>query len=174
MSLAHRTVATPLGKMLLAASAKGIALCEFVDGRQARDLLAKVPADTRDEAPGAAAAARRHLDRAARELAAYFRGRLTKFTVPFDLRGGAFEVSVWRALLEVPFGRTATYGAIAKRLGKPGAARAVGLANGRNPIAIAVPCHRIVGSDGRLVGYGGGLERKRALLEHEGGLALRP
>ena len=174
MSLAHRTVATPLGKMILAASPMGLALCEFVDGRPARDLLTKIPAEARDDGPGTTPAARRHLDRSARELAAYFRGRLTKFTGPFDLRGGAFEVSVWRALLEVPFGRTTTYGAIAKRLGRPGAARAVGLANGRNPIAIAIPCHRIVGSDGRLVGYGGGLDRKRALLEHEGGLALQP
>ncbi len=174
MSLAHRTVATPLGKMILAASPQGIALCEFVDGRPARDLLAKIPAEARDGALGAGGAARRHLDRAARELATYFRGSLTKFTVPLDLRGGAFEVSVWRALLEVPFGRTTTYGAIANRIGRPGAARAVGLANSRNPIAIAVPCHRIVGSDGRLVGYGGGLDRKKALLEHEGGLALRP
>jgi O-6-methylguanine DNA methyltransferase len=172
MSLAARTVATPLGPMVLAASPRGLALCEFLDGRSARERVAEVPARAGDDPPGAAVAGRLHLDRAAHELAAYFRGTLTRFTVPLDLRGGAFETTVWRALLDVPYGRTESYGALAKRIGKPGGARAVGLANGRNPVAIVVPCHRVVGSDGRLVGYGGGLNRKKALLDLEGGLAF--
>lgn len=92
------------------------------------------------------------------------------FRVPIDAEGTEFERRVWKALRAIPYGRTTTYGAIAARLGRPGAARAVGLANGRNPVAIIVPCHRVIGADGRLVGYGGGVERKRYLLELEGAL----
>ncbi len=83
------------------------------------------------------------------------------------LQGSPFQRRVWQALLEIPYGATTTYGELALRLGKPGAARAVGLANGRNPFAIVVPCHRVVGARGALTGYGGGLERKRWLLDHE-------
>ncbi|TAL08984.1 MAG: methylated-DNA--[protein]-cysteine S-methyltransferase [Porticoccaceae bacterium] len=104
---------------------------------------------------------------AVRQLRAYFAGRLTRFELPLNPAGTAFQKSVWQALLAVPHGATASYGEIAAAVGNPRASRAVGLANGRNPIAIVVPCHRIIGRDGSLTGYGGGLDRKRWLLAHE-------
>src|SRR3954451_12409631 len=105
---------------------------------------------------------------AAREqLEAYFAGDRTTFDVPLRLDGTAFQRAVWAALREIPYAETIDYGELARRVGKPGAARAVGLANGRNPVAIVVPCHRVIGASGTLTGYGGGLERKRALLELE-------
>ncbi|MBY0447668.1 MAG: methylated-DNA--[protein]-cysteine S-methyltransferase [Hyphomonadaceae bacterium] len=104
-----------------------------------------------------------------RELDGYFSGRRMGFTAPLAPLGEAFKQAVWRALLDIPFGQTVTYGALAAQLGQPGAARAVGAAVGRNPISIAIPCHRVIGAGGRLTGYAGGLDRKRALLALEGG-----
>ena len=104
---------------------------------------------------------------AARELEEYFAGKRVSFDLPLDPAGTPFQGAVWRALREVPFGETATYGEIARRVGHPAAARAVGAANGRNPISIIIPCHRIIGADGSLTGYGGGLDRKEWLLRHE-------
>jgi methylated-DNA-[protein]-cysteine S-methyltransferase len=107
----------------------------------------------------------------ARQLEEYFAGTRTSFEIPLRLEGGVFEKRVWDELLRIPYGTTDSYGALARRLGDPGAARAVGTANGRNPIAIVVPCHRVIGADGALVGYGGGLECKRSLLDLEAGIA---
>ena len=104
-----------------------------------------------------------------RQLSEYFEGRRDTFDVSLVMDGSPFERSVWRALQEIPYGETVSYGEIARRVGQPSAARAVGLANGRNPIAVIVPCHRVIGADGTLTGYGGGLERKRVLLELESG-----
>jgi methylated-DNA-[protein]-cysteine S-methyltransferase len=101
------------------------------------------------------------------QLAEYFAGTRTAFDLPLDPIGTPFQRTVWRALGEIPYGETVTYGELAQRLGRPSAARAVGLANGRNPIGIIVPCHRVVGANGDLTGYGGGLERKRQLLDFE-------
>jgi methylated-DNA-[protein]-cysteine S-methyltransferase len=101
------------------------------------------------------------------QLNAYFAGELTEFTVPLAPKGTEFQRQVWAALREVPFGETVTYGELAQRIGRPTASRAVGHANGHNPISIIVPCHRVVGSAGDLTGYGGGLPRKRFLLDHE-------
>jgi methylated-DNA-[protein]-cysteine S-methyltransferase len=101
------------------------------------------------------------------QLRAYFAGELTEFDVPLAPEGTGFQLRVWAALLEIPYGRTASYGAIAAAVGRPDAVRAVGSTNGRNPIAVIVPCHRVIGADGSLVGYGGGLPRKRLLLELE-------
>lgn len=101
------------------------------------------------------------------QLNAYFAGELTEFDVELDLRGTDFQQRVWKALLTIPYGETRSYGEIADQIGAPGAARAVGLANGHNPIAIIVPCHRVIGASGKLTGYGGGINRKRALLELE-------
>lgn len=105
------------------------------------------------------------------QLGEYFAGERSDFDIPLSMAGGEFERTVWRALCEIPYGTTASYGEIARRIGHPDAARAVGLANGRNPIAVIVPCHRVIGADGSLTGYGGGLERKRLLLELEAGQA---
>jgi methylated-DNA-[protein]-cysteine S-methyltransferase len=101
------------------------------------------------------------------ELIAYCEGTLQTFNVPLAPQGTAFQQRVWRALLDIPFGETESYGQLARRIGAPNAARAVGMANGRNPIAIIIPCHRVIGTSGALVGYGGGLPRKRWLLDHE-------
>lgn len=105
------------------------------------------------------------------QLEQYFAGERSEFDIPLDLRGSEFQRSVWDALLTIPYGETRSYGEIAKQIGRPDRARAVGSANGRNPVSIVVPCHRVIGADGSLVGYGGGLERKRWLLEHEAGVA---
>ena len=107
---------------------------------------------------------------AVRQLQAYFAGNLRRFDLPFDGSGTGFQKQVWRALLDVPYGETASYSDIARAVGRPKAFRAVGTANGRNPISIIVPCHRIVGSTGQLTGFGGGLDRKQTLLRHEAGI----
>lgn len=104
---------------------------------------------------------------AVEQLNAYFAGELSDFDIEFDLRGTEFQQRVWKALLTIPYGETRSYGEIAEQIGAPGSARAVGWANGHNPIAIVVPCHRVIGANGTLTGYGGGLARKRTLLELE-------
>ncbi|MFD5400422.1 methylated-DNA--[protein]-cysteine S-methyltransferase [Streptomyces griseorubiginosus] len=106
------------------------------------------------------------------QLDAYFAGELKEFTLELRLNGTAFQASVWQELRRIPHGETRSYGQLADALGNPGASRAVGLANGKNPIGIIVPCHRVVGADGGLTGYGGGLERKRRLLDFERGASL--
>jgi methylated-DNA-[protein]-cysteine S-methyltransferase len=103
------------------------------------------------------------------QLDAYFAGRLTAFNLPVHLHGTPFQQRVWNALQTIPYGTTLSYGELAQQIGQPKASRAVGLANGRNPVSIIVPCHRVVGSNGKLTGYGGGIERKQWLLNHEGG-----
>jgi methylated-DNA-[protein]-cysteine S-methyltransferase len=108
------------------------------------------------------------LSAAVRQLTEYFAGTRREFDLPLRLQGTTFQTRVWRELTEIPYGQTWSYGMLAKRIDKPSASRAVGLANGRNPISILVPCHRVIGADGSLTGYGGGLERKRWLLAHEG------
>lgn len=110
-----------------------------------------------------------HLDNLESELNEYFDGARSKFTFPLDVSGTPFEEKVWRMLLAVPYGKTRTYGALAAEMGKPGASRAVGRANGANYLAILIPCHRIVEAGGGLRGYGGGLWRKKRLLEIESG-----
>jgi methylated-DNA-[protein]-cysteine S-methyltransferase len=102
-----------------------------------------------------------------RQLSAYFEGDLRQFDLPIRLEGTKFQQTVWAALQELQFGQRISYGELARRIGQPNASRAVGLANGRNPVSIIVPCHRVIGASGSLVGYGGGLDRKRWLLEHE-------
>ncbi|MFH9419766.1 methylated-DNA--[protein]-cysteine S-methyltransferase [Streptomyces sp. NPDC017529] len=104
-----------------------------------------------------------------RQLRAYFDGTLTGFDLPLAPRGTPFQRVVWDALREIPYGATLSYGQLAERIGKPSAARAVGLANGKNPIGIIIPCHRVIGASGSLTGYGGGLDRKRLLLDFERG-----
>jgi methylated-DNA-[protein]-cysteine S-methyltransferase len=104
---------------------------------------------------------------AKRQLADYFAGELTEFDLPLAPQGTEFQRRVWEELARIPYGVTISYGELARRIGQPGSSRAVGLANGRNPIAIVVPCHRVIGANGKLVGYGGGLPRKQALLAHE-------
>lgn len=107
------------------------------------------------------------LREAARQLEEYFSGKRRQFDLPLHMHGTDFQRQVWNALTEIPFGETRTYGELARQIGNPAACRAVGLANGRNPIAVIVPCHRVIGADGSLTGFGGGLPRKAWLLRHE-------
>jgi methylated-DNA-[protein]-cysteine S-methyltransferase len=107
------------------------------------------------------------------QLDEYFQGVRTRFDLPVRLEGTPFQLEVWSALLDLPYGTTSTYGQVAERIGRPQAARAVGAANGQNPVSIIVPCHRLVGADGGLTGYGWGLDRKRRLLEVEGADRIR-
>jgi methylated-DNA-[protein]-cysteine S-methyltransferase len=111
------------------------------------------------------------LDEARRQLEAYFAGELREFDLPLAPEGSEFQLRVWEQLRAIPYGETISYGELARRVGDPAAARAVGLANGRNPLPVIVPCHRVIGADGSLTGFGGGLERKRRLLELEAGVA---
>ena len=120
-----------------------------------------------DDVEMVAAADHPVLRQAAHELTEYFYGERTEFDVPLGPRGTAFQLAAWEALRTIPYGETVSYGEQAKRLGDPGKARAVGAANGRNPIPIIVPCHRVIGSNGHLTGFGGGIESKAWLLDHE-------
>src|ERR1051326_1644284 len=167
--IAVTAVTTPLGTMVAAAIGEGLCLLEFADRRafrtELRDLIRLLG---RPVAQGAGQAGCGHLEGIAGQLREYFDGRRRGFTVPRVTPGTAFERSVWARLLKIPFGRTCSYGGMAAAIGNPEASRAVGRANGRNRIAIVVPCHRVIESTGGLRGYGGGLERKRALLEEIG------
>jgi methylated-DNA-[protein]-cysteine S-methyltransferase len=155
------TVSTPIGPLALDADDDGICLLSL-DGNPPLVSSAQ------------SRAARAHLTDAAHQLGEYFDGRRTSFDLPLAMRGTPFQLRVWAALEHIPFGETISYGELARRVGAPGAARAVGLANGRNPVPIVVPCHRVIGADGTLTGYGGGLDRKRWLLAHESGRAELP
>lgn len=112
------------------------------------------------------------MTRAANELLAYFAGTLRVFSVPLDMQGTDFQLSVWTHLLKIPYGETRSYAQVAEAVGRPKAVRAVGAANGSNPVAIIVPCHRVIGSSGKLTGYGGGLPLKKRLLELEGAWSM--
>lgn len=147
---------SPVGPLTLGVDADGaLTLCWFNGGRHTGPVD-----DTWRRAVEPFAAAIEQLD-------AYFAGELQTFDLVTAPVGSPFQLDVWRALVAIPFGATASYGELATQVGRPGAARAVGAANGRNPISIIVPCHRVIGSGGALVGFGGGLDRKRWLLDHE-------
>jgi methylated-DNA-[protein]-cysteine S-methyltransferase len=146
---------SPLGPLTVTTDERSLlAILMHSEGRQPDEL-----ADSR-EMPQV-------LREACLQLQEYFEGRRKSFLLPIEAKGTAFQQRVWKALLDIPFGETESYGALAARIGRPGAARAVGAANSRNPVSIAVPCHRVIGADGTLTGYAGGEERKRWLLEHE-------
>ena len=153
---AQATVVTPLGAMLLARTEQGLAGAWF-EGQKHHPAPLAAPQRPDDAL----------LRSAAEQLHAYFAGLRTAFELPLDLHGTPFQRAVWQLLLEIPGGATRSYGAIARALGSAAAVRAVGAAVGRNPVSVIVPCHRIIGSDGALTGYAGGIARKRALLERE-------
>jgi methylated-DNA-[protein]-cysteine S-methyltransferase len=157
-------VDSPIGALGVFARDGVLLALDFDDGDFARRAVARRFPDAEIVAAGRNAACVAALRR-------YFDGDLTAIDdVPADPGGTAFQARVWKALRRIPAGRTLSYGELARRLGNPSAMRAVGLANGQNPIAIVIPCHRVIGKDGSLTGYGGGLERKRWLLRHEGAL----
>jgi methylated-DNA-[protein]-cysteine S-methyltransferase len=156
-SLIYASVESPIGELLLLGDGRALRGLYMQDGRKPVKIAAGW---TRSRESFADVRA---------QLAEYFAGTRTGFDVPLAMHGNQFERRVWDALTAIPYGETVSYGEIARRVGEPSAARAVGLANGRNPIAVIVPCHRVIGADGSLTGYGGGLERKRLLLELEQG-----
>ena len=146
---------SPVGRLLLAGDEEGLRLIGFSEGKNP---------------PKPESAWRYHtepLQRVVGQLTDYFAGNLRGFDLPLQLRGTPFQLDVWRALQDIPYGQTISYGELARRVGNPKGSRAVGLANGSNPIAIVVPCHRVIGSNGKLTGYGGGLCNKETLLELE-------
>jgi methylated-DNA-[protein]-cysteine S-methyltransferase len=141
---------SPVGRLLLVADEDALTGVRFVEAGASNGL------------PGGGV-----LRNAAEQLKAYFAGELRDFDLALGPRGTPFQLSVWRALREIPYGKTISYGELARRIGNPKGSRAVGLANGSNPIAIVVPCHRVIGSNGKLTGYGGGLRNKEILLSIE-------
>ncbi len=162
LDLAVGTTETPVGRLVLAVAETGLVTCSYQDEDAVTERLARTVSPRVLRAP-------RRLDPVRRELDAYFAGRLHQFSVPVDLTlASPFGRAVLRALGQVPYGSTTTYGELAARLGRPQAARAVGNALGANPVCVIVPCHRVVGSAGQLTGYAGGVAAKRRLLELEG------
>jgi methylated-DNA-[protein]-cysteine S-methyltransferase len=190
METLHTTILdSMIGPLFLAASEKGLVALEFearlpgqqtirpnprhLRGETTREISRAGGRETREDvkkgfvfenAPG-------HLKAYVSQLEEYFAGKRREFSFALDLRGTPFQLACWRALLAIPYGETRSYAAIARAVGKANAFRAVGMANNRNPIAIVVPCHRVIASDGTLCGYGGGLDVKRKLLELEGALS---
>lgn len=155
-------VASPVGPLTLVATATALLELRFADEPVHDDTTVVAPTD------------HQILAATADQLAAYFAGQRQRFELPIELHGTAFQRRVWSALRTIPYGETWSYGRIAAAIGAPTASRAVGLANGRNPVSIIVPCHRVIGADGRLTGYGGGLDRKRLLLDLEAGVVGTP
>lgn len=155
MSEGARVVASPLGSLRLAANVAGLTHVEFLDDR---DVIVNVTGD---------AAAAKHLNDAVAQLEEYFAGERRSFDLALSPNGTAFQLASWAVLRTIPFGSTMTYGDQARATGAPRAARAVGGANGKNPLAIVVPCHRVIGASGELTGYASGVARKSWLLDHE-------
>jgi len=154
-ALAYTTMDSAIGPLLLAGDQQGLHLVYFVKGRRPKS---PEPDWTEDKKP---------FHEVIAQLNAYFAGKLWDFALPLVLNGTDFQLQVWRTLQKIPYGETTTYGQLARQIGSPEAARAVGLANGSNPIPIIIPCHRVIGSNGDLTGFGGGLPIKKKLLELE-------
>lgn len=171
-TLYSTTLASPVGPLFLAASEKGLVALEFDARLPGQQTIRPNPRDLRSESTslnfGNSAA---KMSFYTIELEEYFAGTRRQFSFPLDLRGTPFQLKCWQTLLAIPYGETRTYADIARAVGRPQGFRAVGMANNRNPIAIVVPCHRVIASDGTLCGYGGGLDVKRKLLQLEGALS---
>ncbi|RVT94361.1 methylated-DNA--[protein]-cysteine S-methyltransferase [Sphingomonas crocodyli] len=162
MTLSSKTVPSPVGELTLVASGEGLVAILWENDDPGRVRLGEVVDDPEHPI----------LIAAARQLGEYFAGERTAFDLPLDFRGTDFQKAVWAALLTIPFGETRSYADIARAIGRPSACRAVGAANGRNPISIVAPCHRVVGTNGSLTGFAGGLDAKRLLLGLESGPLL--
>lgn len=158
MTLSTKTIASPVGELTLVASGTGLVAILWENDSPDRVKLGATEEDGGHPV----------LEAAEEQLREYFAGARTAFDLPLDFRGTEFQKSVWAELLAIPFGETRSYGEIAAKLGRPTASRAVGAANGRNPISIVAPCHRVIGSTGKLTGFAGGLEAKEYLLTLEG------
>ncbi|MGP0017230.1 MAG: methylated-DNA--[protein]-cysteine S-methyltransferase [Candidatus Sulfotelmatobacter sp.] len=187
-TLHSTTFMSPVGPLFMAASGRGLVALEFDSRLAGQQTIRPNPRDLRSENNRGSENNRASENKRAeangvrfeesaramqpymRELEEYFAGQRREFTFALDLRGTDFQLACWRALLAIPYGETRTYADIARAVGRPRGFRAVGRANNRNPVAIVVPCHRVIASDGTLCGYGGGLDVKRKLLELEGAL----
>jgi methylated-DNA-[protein]-cysteine S-methyltransferase len=157
MALAYKMIESPVGKLKLVASERGLVAILWENDNPRRVRLNELVAN--DDHPV--------LIETERQLAEYFVGKRKTFSVTLDMRGTRFQKDVWEILLAIPFGETRSYGQLAKQLGNPRASRAVGAANGKNPLSIVVPCHRVIGSSGKLTGFAGGLDTKSKLLSLE-------
>lgn len=170
--LHYINVTSPIGPLFLAASGTGLVALEFDARLPGQQTIRPNPRDLRAEGRGVRfEESSTGMQRYVHELEEYFAGTRREFGFALDLRGTEFQLACWRALVAIPYGETRTYGDIARAVGCPQGFRAVGMANNRNPVAIVVPCHRVIASDGTLCGYGGGLDVKRRLLELEGALS---
>jgi methylated-DNA-[protein]-cysteine S-methyltransferase len=166
----YEVMVTPVGALFLGGSDAGLHRVEFMDsGRDLERFTDRLVGDAHDAPARDAEAARDVVE----QLSEYFAGGRFAFDLPLAPRGTAFQLAVWEALSAIPACETRSYGEIAAAIGRPKASRAVGAANGRNPLAVVVPCHRVIGANGTLTGYGGGLERKQWLLDHERAAAER-
>jgi len=157
MGLVYKTVRSPVGKLKLVAIDKGLVAILWENEKSGRVPLSELQKNDRHPI----------LLKTEQQLNEYFAGQRKQFSIALDMRGTRFQKNVWDALLAIPFGETRSYGQLAKQLGNPKASRAVGAANGRNPLSIIVPCHRVIGSSGKLTGFAGGLETKAHLLSLE-------
>ena len=172
LEILHSTkIHSPIGPLFLAASDQGLVALEFDARLPGQQSIRPNPRDLRQEGKALFEESGNAMLSYATQIEEYFSGKRREFTFQLDLRGTDFQIACWRALQAIPYGETRIYADIARAVGKPTAFRAVGMANNRNPIAIVVPCHRVIASDGTLCGYGGGLEVKRKLLELEGALS---
>jgi methylated-DNA-[protein]-cysteine S-methyltransferase len=154
MTLASKIIESPVGKLKLVASDQGLVAVLWENDRPGRVRLSELIEDEQHPV----------LVKTERQLGEYFAGKRKAFSIDLDMRGTRFQKDVWEALLAIPFGETRSYGQLAQQLGNPRATRAVGAANGRNPVSIIVPCHRVIGSSGKLTGFAGGLDAKAHLL----------
>jgi methylated-DNA-[protein]-cysteine S-methyltransferase len=154
-AVSYTTMESPIGPLMMAGDKGGLRLVHFATGRRPQSPQGDWIED------------RRPFKEVIRQLEGYFLGKLVDFDLPLVLNGTEFQLLVWRNLRKIPYGETISYGQLARRIGSPHAARAVGLANGSNPIPIIIPCHRVIGSNGDLIGFGGGLPVKKKLLELE-------
>ena len=164
MRLAYHMMSTPVGLLFLARSPRGLRYLEYMDRKSLKRMIASHAAELPDATWEPSLL---ELKPAVDQLDAYFNGLQPEFDLALDMAGSDFQLKVWRALKTIPFGATRTYGQIAKQIRQPRSSRAVGLANNQNPIAIVVPCHRVIGADGSMTGYGGGVQKKKWLLLHE-------
>lgn len=158
MTYAYKTMNSPVGRLKLIAGPKGLAAVLWENDPPRRVRIQSTRLDPKLDI----------LLEAERQLKEYFSGSRKSFSLPLDLKGTEFQIKVWKRLLTIPYGETRSYGELARELGKPNASRAVGAAVGRNPVSIIIPCHRVIGSSGRLTGFAGGLEAKATLLDLEG------
>ena len=164
MRLAYHVMSSPLGLLFLVRSERGLRHLDYMDRKSVKRMIKDRSAgiDDPEWVPSLI-----DVQDVVQQMDDYLCGLRKTFDVELDLEGSEFQMDVWKALLDIPYGETRTYGEIARQIGQPRSARAVGLANNQNPVPIIVPCHRVIGASGKLTGYGGGVQRKKWLLEHE-------